>query len=152
VGSLPRPHHPHAIGFRRYVFDSAGVLYQIPNAAFDRMLRDPVRHRLPRFADQRIRSAEIAVALLNGKPIAVERSWFSMLTFKKNGALVSPLSDRHVRARAELALAFEQPVRDKAVADASTRFLARGGQWAPSAEGRRRIEQPALGRQKCPRL
>jgi hypothetical protein len=134
------------IGFRRYVLDTAGVLYQIPNAAFDRMLRDPVRNRLPRFAGQRVRSAEMSVALMNGKPIAVVRSSFSILTFKKNGALVSPLSDRHVRARAELALAFEQPGRDTAVADASTRFLARAGQWSPSPAVRRRIEQKRIVR------
>jgi hypothetical protein len=119
------------IGFRHYVLDAQDILYHVPNAAFDRMLRDPVRHRLPRFANQRIRSAEIAVVLMNGKPIVVERSCFSVLTFKKNGALVSPLADRHVRARAELALALEQPIRGSAVADASTRFLARGGQWSP---------------------
>ena len=140
------------IGFRHYLLDAQGALYHVPNAAFDRMLRDPVRHRLPRFAGQRVRSAEIAVALMNGKPIAVERSSFSMLTFKKNGALVSPLSDRHVRARAELALALEQPVRGTVVEDAGSRFLARGGQWSPSPAVRRRIEQTALGRQKCPRV
>jgi hypothetical protein len=140
------------IGFRHYLFDAEGTLYRIPNAAFDRMLRDPVRHRLLRFAGQRVRSAEIAVALMNGKPVAVERSSFSILTFKKNGALLSPLLDPHVRARAELALALEKPIRDAAVADASTRFLARGGQWSPSAAVRRRIEQTALGRQKCERV
>jgi hypothetical protein len=89
---------------------------------------------------------------MNGKPIAVERSSFSVLTFKKNGVLVSPLLDPQVRARAELALTLEQPSRDTAVADASTRFLARGGQWSPSAAVRRRIEQTALGHQKCPRV
>jgi hypothetical protein len=134
------------------LLDAEGTLYRIPNAAFDRMLRDPVRHRLPRFAGQRVRSAEITVALMNRKPIAVERSSFSILTFKKNGVLVSPLLDLHVRARAELALALEKPIRDAAVADASTRFLARGGQWSPSAAVRRRIEQTALGRQKCERV
>jgi hypothetical protein len=140
------------IGLRHYLLDAEDALYHVPNAVFDRMLRDPVRHRLPRFAGQRIRSAVIAVALMNGKPIAVERSWFSIFTFKKNGALVSPLSDRHVRARAELALALEQPILDTAVADASTRFLARGGQWSPSAAVKRRIEQTAMGRQKCGRV
>jgi hypothetical protein len=140
------------MGFRHYLLDAEGALYRVPNAAFDRMLRDPVRHRIPRFAGQRVRSVEIAVALINGKPIAVERSWFSILTFKKNGALVSPLSDRHVRARAELALALGQPIRDTAVADATTRFLARGGQWSPSAAVKQRIEQTALGRQKCERV
>ena len=75
-----------------------------------------------------------------------------MLTFKKNGAPLSPLSDRHVRARAELALALGQPIRDTAVADASTQFLALGGQWSPSAAVRRQIEQTALGRQKRERV
>jgi hypothetical protein len=146
------------IGFRHYLFDDEGTLYRIANAAFDRMLRDLVHHRLARFAGQRIRSAEIAVALMNGKPIAVERSSFSILTFETNGALVSPLIDTHVRARVELAVtpALEKPGRDTpremAVADASTRFLARGGQWSPSAAVRRRIEQTALGRQKCARV
>ena len=74
------------------------------------MLRDAVRHRLPRFAGQRVRSAEVVVALMNGKPVAVERYSFSILTFKKNGALVSPLLDPHVRARAELALELEKPI------------------------------------------
>jgi hypothetical protein len=49
-------------------------------------------------------------------------------------------------------LALDQPIRDTAVADASTRFLARGGQWSPSAAVRRRIEQTALGREKCQRV
>lgn len=71
------------IGFRHYLLDAEGALYHVSNAAFDRMLRDPVRHRLPRFAGQRVRSAEISVALMNGKPIAVVRSSFSILTFKK---------------------------------------------------------------------
>jgi hypothetical protein len=140
------------IGFRHYLLDAEGALYRIPNAVFDRMLRDPIRHRLPRFAGQRVRSAGIAVELMNGQPTQVVRSSFNILTFKKDGTLVPPLSDRHVRARAELALALDQPIRDTAVADASTRFLARGGQWSPPAAVRRRIEQTALGREKCQRV
>ena len=140
------------IGFRHYLLDAEGALYRIPNAAFDRMLRDPIRHRLPRFAGQRVRSAGIAVELMSGQPTQVVRSSFNILTFKKDGTLVPPLSDRHVRARAELALALDQPIRDTAVADASTRFLARGGQWSPAAAVRRRIEQTALGREKCQRV
>jgi hypothetical protein len=75
-----------------------------------------------------------------------------MLTFKSNGTLVAPLQDRHIRARAELALALGAPARHAGVAEASTRFVARGGQWKPSAALKRRIEQTALGRLKCPRI
>jgi hypothetical protein len=111
-----------------------------------------------------IQQAALEIQIMNAGGPAVAAEWAlattrrrlvaypCILTFKKNGALVSPLSDRHVRARAELALALEQPIRDTAVADASTRFLARGGQWSPSAAVKRRIEQTALGRQKCGRV
>lgn len=143
---------PVRIGIRHYLMDAEGTLYLVPNAEFDRLLRNPLRHRLPRFAGQRVRSAEIAVALLNGKPIAVERSSFSILTFENNGALVSPLSDRHARARAELALALKPPFQSKVVEDAESRFRARGGQWSPSAAVKHRIEETALGRQKCDRV
>jgi hypothetical protein len=139
------------VAFRHFLLDSDGTLYRLPSAALDRMLHNPTRHPLARFAGQRVRSAEVVVEMMNGRPLVVLRSVFNMLTFKSDGTLVSPLRDRHVRARAELALALDQPSRDMAVADASTRFLARGGQWSPSAAVRRRIEQAALGRQKCER-
>jgi hypothetical protein len=90
--------------------------------------------------------------MMNGRPIAVLRAVFTMLTFKSGGMLVPPLRDRHVRARAELALALDAPARRDSVAEASTRFVARGGQWKPSAALARRIEQTALGRLKCPRV
>jgi hypothetical protein len=140
------------VAFRYFLLDREGTLYRLPSVALDRMLHNPTRNRLARFAGQRVRSAEVVVEMMNGRPLVVLRSVFNMLTFKSDGTLVSPLRDRHVRARAELALALEQPIRDTAVAEASTRFLARGGQWKPSAALVRRIEQTALGRQKCERV
>jgi hypothetical protein len=96
---------------RHFLLDRQGTLYHLPSAALDRMLHDPTRHRVARFAGQR------------------------------------------VRARAELALALDSPAaRHAGISDASTRFVARGGQWTPSAAVARRIEQIALGRQKCPRI
>ena len=140
-----------SIRLRHYLLDMDGDLYHVPSAAFDRMLRDPSHHPVPRFAGQRVRSAEIAVQLMDRQPIAVVHSSYSMLTFKKNGALVSPLSDTHVRARVELALPIGPPVGNTAVADASNQFLARGGKWSPATPVRRRIEQTALGKLKCPK-
>jgi len=90
--------------------------------------------------------------MMNGRPLVVLRSVFNMLTFNSDGTLVSPLRDRHVQARAELALALDSPDPRASVAEASTRFVARGGKWKPSAALVRRIEQTALGRLKCPRL
>jgi hypothetical protein len=62
------------------------------------------------------------------------------------------VQDRHIRARAELALALGEPVGQAGIAQDSTRFVARGGQWTPTQALKRRIEQTALGIQKCPRI
>jgi hypothetical protein len=140
------------VAVRHFLLDREGALYRLPSATLDRMLQIPTRHRLPRLAGQRVRSAEVAVEMMNGRPLRVVRSVFNMLTFKSDGTLVPPLQDRHVRARADLALAFGAPARHASVAEASTRFVARGGQWTPSAALVRRIEQAALGTQKCPRI
>ncbi len=123
------------VALRHFLLDREGDLYRLPSAALDRMLQSPTRHRLPRLAGERVRSAEVAVEMLNGRPLRVP-----------------PLRDRHVRAHAELALALGAPARHAGIAEASTRFVARGGQWTPSAAVVRRIEQTALGRQKCPRI
>jgi hypothetical protein len=84
------------------------------------MLRNPTRYRLACFAGQRVRSAEVVVEMMNGRPMVVLRSVFNMLTFKSDGTLVPPLRDRHVRARAELALALDSPDPRAIVAEAST--------------------------------
>ncbi len=114
------------VALRLFLLDREGALYRLPSATLDRMLQIPTRHRLPRLAGQRVRSAEIAVEMMNGRPLRVVRSVFNMLTFKSDGTLVPPLRDRHVRARAELALALGAPARHAGIAEASTRFVARG--------------------------
>lgn len=139
------------VALRHFLFDPKGGLYLLPLATFDRMLAAPSNHRLPRFAGNWVRNAEITVELSHGQPIAVVRSSCNMLTFRNDGTLAPSLSDRHVRPRAELALALGQPIRGTDVEDASTRFLARGGRWSPSPAVRRRIEQTALDRLKWPR-
>jgi hypothetical protein len=140
------------VAVRHFLLDREGALYRLPSAALDRLLQIPTRHRLPRLAGQRVCSAEVAVEMMDGRPLRVVRSVFNMLTFNCDGTLVPPLPDRHVRARAELALMLGAPARRAGITEASTRFVARGGQWTPSADVVRQIEQVALGRQKCPRI
>jgi hypothetical protein len=62
------------VAIRHFLLDPEGTLYRLPSAALDRMLHDPSRHRLPRFAGQRVRSAEVAVEIMNGRPLVVLRS------------------------------------------------------------------------------
>jgi hypothetical protein len=116
------------------------------------MLQVRSRFRFARFAGQRVRSAEIAVELIHGRPVRIIRSVFNMMTFKSDGTLLPTQQDRHARARVELALARAAAARRAGITETSTRFVARGGQWTPSAALVRRMEQISLGRQKCPRI
>ena len=140
------------LALRYFLIDREGTLYQLPGATLERMAQARSRLRLARFAGQRVRSAEVAVEMLNGRPVRVIRSVFNMLTFKSDGSLVPPLQDRHARARVELALARAAAARRASLTEASTRFVARGGEWKPSAALVRRMEQIALRSQKCPRI
>jgi hypothetical protein len=140
------------VALRHFLLDREDALYRLPSATFDRMLQTPGSHRVAIFAGQRVRTAEVAVEMTNGRPERILRSVFNILTFNTDGTLVPPLRDRHTRARAELALTLGPPDELAVIAEAATRFLARGGQWKPSAALIRRIEQTALGRQKCLRI
>ena len=73
------------VTLRHFLLDREGTLYRLPNATLDRMLQIPARHRLPRLAGQRVRSAEVAVETMNGRPLRVVRSVFDVLTFKRDG-------------------------------------------------------------------
>jgi len=52
------------------------------------MLQFPTRHCVSRFAGQRVRCAEVAVEMMNGRPLRLVRSVFNMVTFKSDGTLV----------------------------------------------------------------
>ena len=52
--------------FRRYFVARDDLIYRMATAAFDRMLREPARFRMPDLAGQRVRSAEIVVELVGG--------------------------------------------------------------------------------------
>ncbi|SRR6266581_5217821 len=139
---------------RIFLLDENDGLFRLPNTTFDEMLREPTRHRFPRFADARVRMADLVVELLERQPIRVVWTSFSILSFDDEGYFEASAFDRHQRARAELALA---PLSGESagvatVVDAATRFVAQGARWAPSRTLARRIDDAALGRAKCPRL
>ncbi len=140
------------LSFRTFLLDRDDTLYRLPNTTFDRMLRNPKSHGLPRFAGQRVRMAD--VELMDRQPVRVVRTTFSILTFNSKGFLDPAAFEHYQRARAELALA-PAPVpraRHANVVPATQRFVDQGGRWAPSVVVAKLIERAALERMKCPRL
>ena len=137
-----------------FLLDQDDGLYRLPNTKFEQMLRDPRIHRLLRFAATRVRMTEVVVELLHHRPIRVVWTTFGFLTFDDDGYFDAGAFERHQRARAELGLALPiaENRRAATLVDAATRFVAKGGRWAPSRTLQRRIDAAALGQLKCTRL
>ena len=140
---------------RRFVIGPDNAFWRLPATKFDRLLRDPAKHRLSIFAGQRVRMADVIVELVDRHPVRVVRSTFSILAFDANGCLEASKFERQQFARAESAIG---PVLSrfdssrKTVVDATARFVAQGGQWTPSSALARAVDDAALGRRSCLRL
>jgi hypothetical protein len=140
---------------RTYILGPDDTLYRLASAKFSRMVEDPESHRLERFAGQRVRMAEVTVEVRDRAPRAVVRLVYEMLGFDADGRL-----DRATFMRQNMALAaltIDPMIRrlvkeDKAVVDASSRFVARGGSWHPSAALEQEILRAALDETSCKRL
>ena len=115
------------------------------------MLRDPASHRLPVFAGQRVRMADVIVELVAREPVRVVRRTFAILTFDGQGRIDTARFDRHQLALAESALdpVFAVPDHNDTVVDAAHRFIAQGASWVPSSRLARVIDDAALGRLPC---
>ena len=140
--------------FHRYIVAMDDTIYRMANTAFDRMLRDPARCRLPELAGQRVRTAEVVVELAGREPAAVVRKSFGVLSIDDAGCVdVSRLrTQQHARVETALAPVFANPDRDDKVIEAGGQFIAQGGTWTPSPALARAIDDAAFGRRKCPRL
>ena len=140
--------------YQRYLIAVDDTIYRIANAAFDRMLKDPGTYRLPELAGQRVRTAEVVVGLVDGKPVAVVRTSFAVLVVDDAGCVDADRYRKQQYARVETALApaFADPDRDEKVVDAASQFIAQGGAWSPTVALARALGDTALGRQRCLRL
>lgn len=139
---------------RRFLIADDGTLCRVANARFDRMLRDPASHRLHVFAGQRVRMADVAVEVVDRVPVRVVRSTFAILAIDDDGRIDSIKFVRQQLALAETTLAPVLAVSEgnDSVIDATARFVAQGGSWAPSHTLARAIEDAAMGRLRCRRL
>jgi hypothetical protein len=140
---------------RRFIVGPDDTLYRLASAKFSRMFAEPGSHRLERFADQRVRMVEAIVEVRDRTPHAVVRLVYQMLGFDREGRLDRPAFMRRNAALYELAVGNvlgPSAAPDDVVVDASSRFVARGGQWQPSRSLERQIMRAALGKLKCERL
>ena len=138
---------------RTFLIARDDTLWRLSSTKFDRMLRDPASHCLPVFAGQRARMASVVVELVARNPVRVVRNTFSILTFDDEGRIDPSRFEKQQFALVESAVAPVFAVFDddsnQTVVDATSRFIAQGGQWIPSRALARVIDQTALGQRRC---
>jgi hypothetical protein len=141
---------------RTFLIARDDTLWRLSSTKFDRMLRDPAGHCLPDFAGQRARMASVVVELVARNPVRVVRSTFSILTFDAEGRIDPSRFEKQQFALAESVFAPVFAVfaddSNQTVVDATSRFIAHGGQWVPSRGLARVIDQTALGQRQCRHL
>jgi hypothetical protein len=137
---------------RTFLIARDDTLWRLSGTRFDRMLRDPASHCLPVFAGQRARMASVVVELVDRNPVRVVRSTFSILTFDAEGRIDPSKFEKQQFALVESVVAPVFTVfaddSNQTVVDATSRFIAQGGQWAPSRALLRIIDQTALGQRE----
>lgn len=140
---------------RTFLIAGDDTIWRLASNRFWQMLQDPASHRLPAFAGQRIRTADVMVALKGRAPVQVVRRTFFILTFDPEGHIDLGKFGSQQSALAESVLA---PVfaavssdRDRTVVEATSRFIAQGGRWVPSSALARIIDDVALGQRRCGR-
>ena len=139
---------------RMFVLDPDDTLYRLPTRRFEQMLQAPPSYPLPRFAASRVRMSDVAIEMVDQRPIRVVWSTFDILVFDDHGCLDAWAFERHQRACAELGLVPPNAEAKSAgtVVDAANRFIVQGGCWSPSPSLLRRIGAAALGRLRCKQL
>ncbi|MCP4902445.1 MAG: hypothetical protein GY906_36230 [bacterium] len=140
---------------RTFIVGPDDTLFRLASAKFSRMVDDPEHHRLERFAGQRVRMVEAIVEVRDRTPCAVVRLVYQMLGFDARGRLDRRASMRQNVALADLVagrVVGGSTTNEATIVEASSRFVARGGLWQPSASLEQRILQAALGELKCARL
>ena len=138
-----------------FLLSADDTLHALASTAFMRMIRQEDLARVPDFAGQRVRQASVAVQVVDGTPLRLVHSTFSILEINPDGFLdVDRLNTQQI-ARLDVRFDRSRPADEVAggpVIDIAQRFVARGGSWEPDARLLRRIEAAALGQLSCPRV
>ena len=70
-----------------FLLSADDTLHALASTAFMRMLRQEDLARVPDFAGQRVRQASVVVQVVDGTPLRMVRSTFSILEIKADGFL-----------------------------------------------------------------
>ena len=140
---------------RIFLLSHDDTLHALAGSAFMRMLRKEDNCRIPDFAGQRVRQADLIVEVVDRKPAQVVHETFCILDFDTDGRLDLERLNLQQFARVEdfVAQMPQNPAPSAGVVvEAARRFIAQGGSWEPDERLQVRLHAAALGKLVCPRV
>jgi hypothetical protein len=140
---------------RVFLLSGDDTLHALAGSAFMRMLRKEDNCRLPDFAGQRVRQADLVVEVVARRPVQVVHQTFCVLDIDTDGLLDVERLNLQQLARVEdfVAQMPQSPAPSAAVVvEAARRFIAQGGSWQPDERLQVRLHAAALGKLVCPRV
>ena len=125
------------LGMRIFFVDDEDSIHRIPVSRWDKLQDRNSDEHFPEHAGKCVRSAMVVVELVNRKPVAVNRTFFSQLYFDSNGKL----DDDKISDAARLASDITEPnflevPKDSNIIDAKKQFSKKTYQnlykWTPT--------------------
>jgi len=143
------------LSHRFFLVTTNDEIVRLPNSHFERVLRMHPTERIPEYARQRMRVAEIIIDLQDRKPVDIVRGYYWYLNFDSNGTADYEKFMRHGAVSMEASIGADAWFGKEAgnVVRASHRFAVRRrdheARWKPSPTLESRIFDAALGVIRC---
>ena len=127
------------LGLRIFFVDDEDSIHRIPVSRWDKLQDSDSDEHFPEHAGKCVRSAMVVLELVNRKPVAVNRTFFSQLYFNSNGQLdVDKILDAARLASDITELDFLEAPKKTNVIDAkkqfSTKIYKNLFKWTPTPQ------------------
>ena len=125
------------ISLRIFVVDDDNSIRRIPLTRYERLFRHDPEERFPEYAGKRVRYAEVAVELVQRKPVEILRMLYFIMPFDSEGRIDASEHQNETRLAIELLPPFSAGQSGQVI-DARHRFAKKRYdskyRWTPSPE------------------
>jgi hypothetical protein len=146
-----------SVSVRFFIITDDSEIFRLSLNKFERLLECTSDEKMKRFAEKRVRAAEIMVRLENRKPIEVIRAIYHYFHFNEKGILDKDRlrNDGNIVSTAGISPMFMQEKQDNII-NAQQEFAKRKRDhavwWKPDMQLERNILDAAIDEFKCKRL
>lgn len=136
---------------RIFLVNEDDSLRSLSRTRYERLLRGEVEERLPEHAHKRVRCAVVVLETVRRKPMAINRTVYSYLTFDAYGRIDIAERERETEMALDIAPPPESQVKSNGFIDARHHFAKkrydREFRWTPSQEIKAAILDHIFGKE-----